>query len=76
MLSKRYNNYEKNLFTGDTLDAGKRSELYAKGYEIISAPCDLDSDKVAEILTDCESYILGRDEIANAQLLNKPVICG
>lgn len=61
---------KKILFTGDTLDAGKRSELYAKGYEIISAPCDLDSDKVAEILTDCEGYILGGDEIANAQLLN------
>lgn len=47
-----------------------------KVMKLFLPPCDLDSDKVAEILTDCEGYILGGDEIANAQLLNKPVICG
>lgn len=60
---------KKVLFTGDTLTAAARAALRAKGYEFIPAPYDLPASEVASRLKECDGYILGGDEIANAEML-------
>ena len=62
---------KKILFTGDTLTDAKRAELRNRGFEFIPASYDLTGDKVAELLKECDGYVLGGDEIANADVLKK-----
>lgn len=62
---------KKVLFTGDTLTDETRAALRAKGYEFIPAPYDLAASEVASRLKECDGYILGGDEIANAEMLEQ-----
>ena len=59
------------LFTGDTLSDEERALWLNKGFNIIPASYDLDESSVAELLLDCDGYILGGDEIASKKLLEK-----
>lgn len=60
---------KKILFTGDTLTEVQRAEYRASGFEIVPASYDLSTDRVTELLKDCDGYILGGDEIADANML-------
>lgn len=62
---------KKVLFTGDTLTEEKREELKKRGITVIPASYDLSADKVAELLNECDGYILGGDEIADADMLKR-----
>ncbi len=59
------------LFTGDTLSDNQRAEFFEKGFEFIPASYDLSEDEVANLLTDCDGYILGGDEIVTETMLEK-----
>ena len=50
---------KKILFTGDTLTEVQRAEYRASGFEIVPASYDLSTDRVTELLKDCDGYILG-----------------
>ena len=62
---------KKVLFTGDTLTDEARASLKERGYEFIPAPYDLPASEVAARLKECDGYILGGDEIANAEMLER-----
>jgi len=62
---------KKVLFTGNTLNDAEMLELKNKGIEIVPASYDLSEDQVAELLMDCDGYILGGDEIVTEQMLQK-----
>jgi len=59
------------LFTGNTLNENERAELLKRGFEIVPASYDLSEDQVADLLVDCDGYILGGDEIVTESMLSK-----
>lgn len=59
------------LFTGDTLNDAQREEFLKRGFEFVPASYDLNEDEVANLLKDCDGYILGGDEIVTETMLEK-----
>ena len=59
------------LFTGNTLNEIEQANLKNRGFEIVPASYDLTEDQVADLLQDCDGYILGGDEIVTESMLEK-----
>lgn len=59
------------LFTGNTLSGDRIRELYKQGYEIVPTSYDLSESEIAELLTDCDGYILGGDEVVTEKMLQE-----
>lgn len=59
------------LFTGNTLTENEQAALKSRGFEIVPASYDLTEDQVANLLRDCDGYILGGDEIVTESMLEK-----